>query len=160
MSKKTNSGFTLMEMMIYTFLLSIVLAMIANFLYQAANFRVNQRIENTLFRNSQLVINKISQDIKKAEAVTNPVDENFTNTLSLQINGEEISYQVQNGIIKRNGTDLTDNQVELKLSAGDRGFRKIDSSIQIKFGLEAKHKPFGQSKKEKIYQTTVALSSQ
>lgn len=150
-------GLTLIEILIYVTLLTTVLGLITNFLYQVANFRVNSQIESSLFQNSSLVINKITRDVEAAQAITTPTDENFVNTLVLTKETGQITYQVNAGVLERNGVQLTDNQVEVSLEPPNKGFRKIGNSVQIKISFKAKLKPFGQPVKEKIYQTAASL---
>ncbi len=150
---KRKQGATLVEMIIYASLLTIILGLTANFFYQTANFRVNNRIEAGLFQNSFIGMNKMSGDIRKAETVVTPIDENFTETLVIQAGGEEISYGVNGGVLERNGMKITGDEVEVI----EIGFRRIGETVQIRLKLEAKQRPFGQEKKEKEYQTAVAF---
>jgi hypothetical protein len=157
--KKNKSGTTLIEILIYVALLTTILGLITNFLYQVANFRVNNQVDSSLFQNSSFAINKICQDIRLAEEVISPVDSNFSNSLILTTASGQVSYQVNDGILTRNGVDLTDNQVEVNLTPGDRGFRKIGNSVQLVINIKPKIKPFGQTQPEKTYQTTVFLKN-
>jgi len=153
-----KKGFTLIEILIYTFLLSIAFILVTNFLYQVNNFRVNSQINSDLFQNSSLIINKLNNDIKKAYDITIPDSDNFINTCIIETEEGQITYLVEDGILKRNNIELTDGKVTMFLEPPDRGFRKLSSTIQVKFELEAKLKPFGLPNKKNGYQTTVALS--
>ena len=155
--KKSSTGFTIIEILIYCTLLAIVLSLITNFLYQVNDFRVNTQIDSDLFQNNLLIMNKLRQDIKKTQEVTTPSSDNFVNTLVLQTEEGQIIYIVEGGILKRNSIELTDEKVEVDFEPPNRGFRKIGSTIQVKIGLEAKLKPFGRQYKKVDYQTTIFL---
>lgn len=153
-----KKGISLIEVLIYVTVLTVVLALVTNFLYQVTNLKVNSLIVSSLYQNSSMIMNKISQDIKAAQAVLGPLDENLVNNLVLQTETGQIDYQVNNGVLKRNNIDLTDNKVEVSLEPPEFGFRKIGNSVQMILRIKAKLKPFGQPiEKEEIYQTTVSL---
>lgn len=155
--KKQKSGLTLIEILIYTTLLTIVLGLITNFLYQVINFKVLNQMDSDLFQNSSLIMGKIGQDVRKTQEITNPSDDNFVNTLVLQTEAGQITYLVDEGVLKRNNVGLTDERVRVDIEPPNRGFRKIDNSVQVRVGLEAKLKPFGKSTKKNDYQTTVFI---
>lgn len=148
---------TLVEIILYTTLLSITLTVVTNFLYQLSNFKINHQINSDLLQNSTLVFNKITQDIKKADSVTIPEDENFRDTLVLETESGQIIYSVNNNILRRNDVAVTDSRVAVQLIPPQGGFRKLGNSVQVKMSLESILKPFGQQKKINTYQTTVAL---
>ncbi len=150
-------GTTLIEILFYAGLLTIVLGLITNFLYSALNFKVRNQIQSALFQNIQEVVTKISQDIRRTESVTTPVNESFTNSLILQTQEGQITFVLDEGVLKRNNLALTDQQVEVIIDPPNRGFRRIGDSIQMKIRLKAKLKPFGQPYKEYDYQTTIKL---
>jgi len=153
-----KKGLTIIEILIYATLLSIILGFITNFLYQVNNFRINNQIDSDLFQNNLLIMNKLSQDIKKAQEVTTPADENFTSTLVLETEEGQITYLIDEGVLKRNGLGLTDNKVTADLGPPNNGFRKINNTIQVKISLEAQLKPFSLPNKKNNYQTTIFLS--
>ncbi|PIS09013.1 hypothetical protein COT75_04090 [Candidatus Beckwithbacteria bacterium CG10_big_fil_rev_8_21_14_0_10_34_10] len=150
---KLKKGITLIELLIYVALLTIILGIITNFLYQVATFKVNNQVSSDLLQNSVLMINKMTRDIKEADEIIKPFDDNFSNELQVEIDEETITYTIEDEILKRNGTGLTDEKVRVFLDT-NQGFRRIGNSIQIVFSLESELKPFGQNKKVKQYQTS------
>lgn len=156
---QSQKGITFIEILIYTALLTITLSLITNFLFQVANFKVNNQIESGLFQNSSLCFNKMSADIRKALAVISPSTSSFSPSLILTTEEGQITYEVSGEAVKRNGVALTDKEVTIELSGPNYGFRKIGNSIQIKMGLTAKTQPFGQPLKKRDYQTTIFLSN-
>jgi len=153
--KQLKSGITLVEMIIYVGILTVVLGLTANIYYHIASYRVNQRVENALFSNSSFAMEKIKKDIKKAQSLELPIDSNYTNSLQLTKDGELVSWTVENGVLKRNSELITDNKVIVDMEEENRGFRKIGNSIQMRISLKTKQKRFGMPEKEKVYQTTV-----
>jgi len=153
--KLDRKGLSLIEILVYVTLLSVVLGLTTNFLYQTANFKVNQQLKKHLFENSQLIIDKIRQDLKDVQTVNTPSDENFVSELNLETSAGSVVYNQDNTSLKRNGTELTDDRVEFDIGSVDTGFRRIGNSIQLKFLLKTKQKPFGREQKEETYTTTI-----
>ena len=99
MKKINQNGITIIEILIYVGLLTTVLALITNFFYQVAVFRINQQISGSLMQNSSLVFSKLNQDIMEASAIIIPNSSNFTNNLSLQTLSGIINYQINNKVL-------------------------------------------------------------
>ena len=155
--KNLKQGISFIEILIYMALLTTILALVTNLFYQVANFKQNQQIESSLLQNSSLVFNRLSLDLKEATVISQPVDQNFDSRLVITIGGNQVTYEVINGVLKRNNIDLTDNQVIINLTSPSYGFRKINNSIQVKMNIKSTGKPFGLSQKEQLYQTTISL---
>lgn len=154
---KKNKGVTLIELLVYAALLTVVLGLATNLLYQVINFKANQQIESSLQQNTLLAFNKMAADIKNSTNIVLPIDQNYNSSLSLETPAGQIVYQVQNGILTRNGIGLTDNNLTCETSLPNYGFRKLGKSIQVRLKVTANFKPFGQEQKVRDYQTTVAL---
>ncbi len=154
---KSKSGISIIEILIYVFLLTIILGIVTNLFYQVANFRVNHQISSSLLQNSSLVMTKISHDIQEASSAAIPTSDTLTNNLVLGSQDGQISYQVVAGVLRRNGVDVTDSQVEVNVEPPKYGFRKVGNSVQVIISLKTTMKPFGQLPKEQVYQTTVNL---
>lgn len=155
--KKSKSGLTLIEIMIYVVLLTTIVGMITTFFFQVSNFKVLSQLESSLIQNSQLVIKKLTIDVKNAQSVSSPTDENYANSLVLQTEAGQVSYQVSGDVLQRNGQSLTDNEVVVSLDPPSLGFRKIGNSIQLRVMLTTRQRAFGQDNKSKIYQTAISL---
>jgi len=157
MEKQKRTGFTLVEIVIYAGLLSVVLLLTTNFLYQVINFKLNHQVATSLFQNSFFALNKISQDVRRANSLISPVDADFTDSLVLETEAGQIDYQIETGTLMRNDQALTDEKVIVILSPPETGFRKIGQSVQVKMKFRTNLKPFGQPAKEVDYQTTISL---
>jgi len=153
--EQSNKGITLIEILIYTTLLTIVLGLITNFFYQMANYKVNQQVDSVLFNNSSLMIDKITTDVKKAQSIEIPTDSSYSNTLELTLDEGGVVYSVVDGVLERNSVPITDGRAIVDVEESERGFRKIDNSIQIRISLKTMQKRFGMPEKEKVYQTTI-----
>ena len=156
-NNKFNSGLTLIEIMIYVVLLTTIVGMITTFFFQVTNFKAISQLESNLIQNSQLVLKKLTADVKKSQTVAFPINENYVNSLVLQTEAGQVSYQVNGGFLQRNGQSLTDDRVVVSLDPPSLGFRRIGNSIQLRMMLTSKQRAFGQENKVKIYQTAVSL---
>lgn len=155
--KKSKLGITLIEILIYVGLLTTVLALVTNFLYQVANFRMLNQIQSSMLQNSQVVLNKIDQDVRKATEIITPSDNNFSNSLVLNTQAGQITYELENGILLKNNQALTDNYVVTFFNEG-MGFRRIGHTIHLTIGIRSVVKPFGQPKKENIYKSAFFIN--
>lgn len=150
--KKSKLGITLIEILIYVGLLTTVLALVTNFLYQVANFRMLNQIQSSVFQNSQLVFNKIDQDLRQADEIITPNTDIFTDSLVINSLEGQVSFELDNGVLKKNSQALTDEFVEVFFDE-NMGFRKIGNTVQLIMGVRSKMKPFGQPKQESIYKS-------
>lgn len=157
MKKSLKQGISMIEILLYAVLLTVVLGVVTNFFYQIANFKINHQISSDLFQNSQLIINKLSQDLAAYPNVISPLSEGFEDSLVAGTGSGQITYKVNNGSLQRNDNDLNDDKVIINLAPPNYGFRKIGNSIQVKFQLTTKLKPFGQGVKSQNYQTAIFL---
>ena len=152
-----KKGTTFIEILLYAGFLTIILGLLTNFLYQAMTYKVNNQISATLFQNSQAVATQLTTALSQATSVIDPVDTSFTNQLILDTDAGPATFDLSNGILRKNSSNITDNQVEMILNPPQSGFRRIGSTVQIKFSLKAKLKPFGLPQKVKDYQVTIFL---
>lgn len=158
-NQKWEKGMTFIEILFYAGFLTIILGLLTNFLYQAMNYKVNNQITTTLFQNSQTVVTQLNQTLAEATNVTMPTDSSFTNQLIFNTDAGQVIFDLSNGALRQNSTSITDDQVEVIFNPPNSGFRKIGATIQAKFSLKAKLKPFGLPPKQQDYQITIFLDN-
>jgi type II secretory pathway pseudopilin PulG len=101
MNKKTNkqSGITLVEIMLYIAIISIVLATTSAFFATLITSRIkNQTINEVEFQGLQ-AIQVINKNLRNAESILSPQIGQETSSLKIIRKGTEIEFTLDNGII-------------------------------------------------------------
>jgi len=78
-----NRGFTLIELLIYTAIISLVLVSITGFFWNIASGNIKENSYQEVQQNGRFAMTKITQEIKKAIGINNPVPGSSANSLSL-----------------------------------------------------------------------------
>lgn len=155
-----TKGITLVELLIYVALLGTVLTILYQFFAQISLARLNQISQTAIDSNGQRVIFELTQTIKQASIVDQPVLGTSSNTLSL--NGGEITYSLDsnNRLVKNQGGQadfVTDNQVVLEnLVFSHLGPASDFPTVKITFDLKSRHFIEGQPK-QTSFQTAASL---
>lgn len=102
---KNQKGFTLIEMLIYMGLLSILLISITDMFVAVLNVKLESEATSAVEQDSQFIINRLNYDISRATNIAQPANPgDISTSLSLDIAGETFTYQL-NG----NNLELTNN---------------------------------------------------
>lgn len=144
-------------MLLYAGLLSIILYVVTDVLFQISGFELNTQAENDLLQNSNLVFQKITADIRQASSIITPQDEALVDQLIIQTPKGIIVYQVSNGILFKNGEKVTSKEVTVNFSPPNYGFKKLSQSVWLSFQIESVIKPLTGFKKSERLQTAVSL---
>lgn len=78
-----NSGFTLIEFLIYIAILAVILIFTTGFLWDVILGNIKETSWQEVQQNSRFALTKIGQEIKKATGVNSPLPGNSANSLSL-----------------------------------------------------------------------------
>jgi type II secretory pathway component PulJ len=167
MNNKKTFGFTLLELLLYISLLSIVIFSISSFFNIVIQSRIkNKTILEVEYQGSR-VIQIISQTIKNAQGINYPLPNNSGNSLSINT-GEENNNQIiftqsNRSIIIKQGENPEINLTSPLISVNNLNFRNLSrtgtyGNIYIEFTLEHKN---NQKRKEydysKTFQTAISL---
>lgn len=128
-----NSGFSLLELLLYVAVLAIITTFITG-----AFFSINQgraRVESATEVNSNLrfAIEKITQDIKHASSVAVPsIAGETTNSIELSISGTTITYCMVNGHVRRQSggtcTGASDSITSDTVIANTLAFTRVENA--------------------------------
>ena len=101
-------GMTLIELLLYTALLSIILTILYQLFIISSFQRINEVVEDELYINARIIMRELNQSVKNATAITVPAMGASGSTLSLS--GGQIVYSVnaQGVFIKTEGAATTD----------------------------------------------------
>ena len=128
-------GFTLIELIIYFAIISVVSLVSVDILYSLSDSRGRIESRSEVNQNLRFAAERLVNDVHLATAVTIPSGTNiFGNVLTMTLPSEgSVSYSVSGGVLQRNATNLTSNNVTV--DTGSSIFTRIDNgnnkTIQI-----------------------------
>jgi type II secretory pathway pseudopilin PulG len=111
--KINNSGFSLLEVLIYITVIAVVTTTVGAIFLSIAGGQAKADAAAEINSNIRFVTDKIDQDITAASAVTQPASAGQTlNTLALTIGASSISYCVVNSRLYRSSSGICDGSSE------------------------------------------------
>lgn len=125
-------GFTLIELIIYFAIISVVSLISVDILYSIADSRGRIESRSEVNQNLRFAVERLINDIRSATAITVPSGTNVSgNVLTITVPGEgSVSYSVSSGVLQRNSVNLTSNSVTIDESGSI--FTRIDNGSNNK----------------------------
>lgn len=159
---KKNKGFTLIELVVYMGLFSILLIVLAEVFTSALDDRLKSESTSQVVQDGRFILVRFMYDINRAESIAAPaVLGEQTNSLQIIISGATYTY-----VLNNNNLELTNNFGINKLNSGDTtisdlNFKRLGNisgknTIQINFTLTSKTIPKS-GPEIKNFQTIVGL---
>lgn len=132
---KKKSGFTLVELLIYITVLSLVTVMVANSFVILNKGRGGVEAKSELNSNLRFVVEKMKRDISTASAITSPVTTAATSSLlELTVGADTIKYTVTANRISRQVNTTTLEYISstnININPGDLYFSKLENINSI-----------------------------
>jgi type II secretory pathway pseudopilin PulG len=158
----SETGFTLIEIVIYLGILSILLLVLANFFNSAMDTLLKSQATSPTEQDSKFILNRLMYDITNADSLTtpaNPGDQGLT--LALVRNGITYTYtQTGNNltITDNVGTDVLNSPIATisGLLFKRIGYANEKPTVQIKFTIISTAKT-NSGKDQQTFQTTISL---
>lgn len=159
-SSEFEKGMSILELIIYCGLLSVVLSLLYVFFIQVSYQRAVQVIETEIYSNGYRMLFDFEQTIRNASSLQSPGIGSSANSLSLdsgnvvyRVNSGQALEKVENGIADK----LTDNRVVVdQIVFESLGPSTQSSTIRIKFSLKGNYDFRGKEKRED-FQTAISL---
>src|SRR3989344_6053875 len=101
---KFNSGFTLVEMVIYTGLLSVLLLVLTGIFVSILDVKSASETSSAITQDSRFILARFAHDIARSSSINGPVLGGEGSTLEMDIDGDTYTYSLINGELR-----LTDN---------------------------------------------------
>lgn len=158
--RKNSKGTSLVEILIYTFLLTTVLLTAYELFIQASLARLSSLDNNAIYLNAKGTLFDLGQTIRMATSVDSPVT--GSSGVSLNLNGGNIIYQLRadGALEKKEGTEvnqLTTNEVVISnLLFETLGPSTVQPTVKISFTVKGAHEIQGKKRQEN-FQTSVSL---
>jgi len=106
---KSQSGFTMIELIVYMGLLSIFIVILTTIFTSSLDVQLESKSRSSLVQDGQFILARLSYDINRASAIVTPANLGDTSppspatpTLALTINGGTYTYSMTNGILYLN----------------------------------------------------------
>lgn len=138
---KSKKGFTLVELLIYIAILGVVLVVITGFFWNIALGYIKESAYQELQYNGRFALTKITQEIRRAKSIIDPLQGSTSNRLVLEMldNSQEV-FELDQGnlvVVKNNNkASITTKQVVIDnlnfanmSNDNDFGIVKIDINL-------------------------------
>ena len=136
-----KNGFTLIEILIYTFLLSLTISFIIGILTNFFLFRGIFLTREEVARSIPYVLENITREIREADEIIYPKPAKPSSQLLLKENGEDLLFQLKDGIIIEEVEGKVFSLTPANLNIRNLRFSLLKqspdspSSVQINIGL-------------------------
>lgn len=161
-NKGISSGFTLMEIVIYMGLLSIMLVILTGIFLSTLDAQLESQTISSVQQDGRFILSRLIYDINRAQDILTPVNIGDSgNTLVLSIDGVNYNYDLVNGILRLNINNIINSLNGFDTTISNLTFQRLGkiggkNSIKVGFTIASKtQRTMGAEIKD--YQTTVAL---
>jgi len=140
--KSSRSGFTLIELMIYLAIVSIMLVSISYLILDIIGGQTKSYAKSEVNQNLRFIANHLNKDIRSAQAIGSLT----ADTLILTLPGEDITYNFDSGsknITRQLGggeaVNLNSNQIEVAGTFIDLSYNSRSKNIEIHLNVNYKN---------------------
>jgi prepilin-type N-terminal cleavage/methylation domain-containing protein len=124
-----KSGFTLLELLIYITVLSILLVIISNTFISLSKGNGQSQARSEVDSAVRFSLELIKQDLKNASVVTTPASGGSSSTLTLTRGGVTIIYDVSAGALRRKeGAAAAVNVTNPNITVGTPTFTRLENT--------------------------------
>lgn len=143
-----KKAFTIVELIIYMGLLSILLVIITNIFLSVLDMQTESESTSIVQIDARYILSRLSYDIHRASAVSTD-----GGSLVLTVDGSPFTYAISNGILTLSGTQLTSYPTQISnFSVVRLGNLGINAKPSIKISFTLSDQAESQS-----YQSTIGI---
>ncbi len=156
-----EKGLSLIELIIYFALFSVLVTLVAKFLFDLKTLQLETESHLSLNREARFLFLEIQRDLRGCQSIDSPAPGETSDSLSL--NGGEITYSLSaEGILEKTNASGTFPLHSSKIYFNQLSFERsshLDQKENIKIQMELKSRRLLEGKREKSLslQTTVSL---
>lgn len=123
-------GATLVELLIYMAILTVVMTFVTDFLVQTVETRLEIQAKSSMEQDQRFILSRLTYDIKRASSITTPAS-GTTDNLVLVLDGETYSYQlaINNYQLTTGSGTYNLNSSDIEVSA--LSFQRLEDTIKI-----------------------------
>jgi prepilin-type N-terminal cleavage/methylation domain-containing protein len=130
--RRFNAGFSLLELLIYVAILSILMVVISNTFISLSRGNGQSQAKGEVNSAIRFATELLRQDLKNASVVTTPSSGNSSNTLVLTRNNETIIYDVSGGVLRRKESISSPvNITNSNILVGAPSFTRIENTNSV-----------------------------
>ena len=124
-----RNGFSLLELLIYLAILSVLVVVIANIFISLSKSNGQSQARSEVNSSIRFASDLLQQDIKNASVITVPATPANTqsSTLTLTRNGATIIWDTSAGILRRTENGVTSNVTNVNVLVGTPTFTRIEN---------------------------------
>lgn len=163
MKKIFNSkgGYTLIEMLMYMGLLSILLVVMVDLFASSLDAQLESQSISIVNRDGRFLISRLSYDINRAQSIVSPALGSQQATLQLSIGGVSYTYTANNGNLQLTNNNGTDNLNGFDSTVSNLSFQTLGNTngkhtVKVQFTVTSKVTRVSGAE-TKTFQTTVGI---
>ncbi len=154
---KNNKGFTIVELMLYMGLLSIILGVLTNIFLSALDVQLESQANSAVEQDGSYVLSKLAYDIHRAQSVTIPTTLGGTSTINFQIvvNGVNFTYSIDanNNLVLQEGLGANNNLNGYDTSISNLSVTRLGNVGKVEDTLNVSFTITGKTRKNTGYET-------
>ncbi len=157
-----KKGFTIVELLIYMGLLSILIAVVTEIFLSILDLQSQSTAVSSVAQDGKYVLSKLSYDIRNATTISTPSTLGQSSpTLQLTIDGDSNSYSGTSGDLVVTNASGSDNLTSYGSQISNLSFRRLGTSggknsLAISFTLTSRQ-ALKSGYEVRDYQTTIGL---
>lgn len=159
-SKKPQNGFTIVEMMLYMALMTILLVILTEIFTSIISVRLNADANSAVDQDTRFILARLNYDIQRSSAVSTPASLGQTSgSLALTISGSTYTYSLSNGVLSLTTPSGASQLTSSETSISQLSFQKIGNTggketVQVLMTIKSKAITPAQAQQRSI-QTTL-----
>lgn len=127
--KKSQRGFTLVELMIYMALLAILLTVLTDTFVSIVDLQLESQSTTSVERDGRFLLAKLASDVTSASAITTPASLGGSgSTMTLVINGVSYTYSLSQGNLQLSNSLGTANLNSNETTISNLSFQRLGNS--------------------------------
>ena len=138
--KKNTHGFTLMELLVYIGISTIIVVVMMNFITDVTLNATKVKMAKEVQQNARLILERVTQEIKTARQVT-PPSSPYTRIDLTNQSGQPVAYYLSGGdfIYEYNNGTQTVSLISNKVKVDQLSFTQNNKIINISLSLKQKN---------------------
>ena len=133
-NSERERGATLVELLIYMAILTVIMTFVTDFLLQTVEARLEIQAKSSIEQDQRFILSRLIYDIKRADSITTPSSGTADN-LVLVINGEGYNYQLSTFNFQLTNGGGTYNLNSSDIEVSDLTFQRLEDTIKITMTL-------------------------
>lgn len=136
-------GFTLVELLIYMGLISILMVIISQLFGAIFDVKIESEATSAVEQDGRFILSRLIHDIERSTAITTPLDYGSTSSsLIMTIDGTENTYAVSGGVLQLVNNSGTNNINSSQTAVSNMTFQKIgdetaNETVKIAFTISS-----------------------